>query len=309
MNRRALTLAGLTLLAGAVTLPAQFGGGAGDVVIMVLTHRGPMDFTPASPLASNTAAVAARFRVTNTSTLPFEPVVPGFTQRRAQTLVRDPDDLFQMITQSENSVAPRAEFITRSKTLTLRGLLRDENLGGRGPLDVIPGNFATFTPGITVGPDLALAELTLVLWRPDANVLPYREVPNDYVGPAVPRGSTGPEFLVNNSKVPLFIRWEEMRKVHPTGGWPSGIDLKLLENDPSIPSTVKLLRLRAGKRMPAFSLPARTHLFVLQGNVDIAAPGATPTRMGQYWHAYLPANMIVNLSNPKEYTGPGSTAR
>ena len=59
-------------------------------------------------------------------------------------------------------------------------------------------------------------------------------------------------------------------------------------------------------KTPAFSLPARTHLFVLQGSVDLASLNAAPASMRQYWHAYLPAGHIVTLSNPRAYSGPGS---
>jgi hypothetical protein len=45
---------------------------------------------------------------------------------------------------------------------------------------------------------------------------------------------------------------------------------------------------------------------VLQGSVDIASIDGPPTRMEQYWHAYVPANHWITLSNPKPYDGPGA---
>jgi hypothetical protein len=40
--------------------------------------------------------------------------------------------------------------------------------------------------------------------------------------------------------------------------------------------------------------------------VDIASLGEQPTRMSQFWHAYVPADHWITLSNPRPYEGPGA---
>jgi hypothetical protein len=303
---RALSYIVVASLLAACPLAAQFGGREGDVVLFVLSHRGAANFQVAAPGATNTAANTARFKVTNTNTLPFETVLPDFPERVAQTPFREPDDLFQMITQTELEYTPRAEFTAKGKEFTLRGILRDDNVGGKEVIDFIAGGFAPFEVGVTVGPDVALVEVAVLLWRPDASTPPFRQVPMDYVGPTVPPGLTGPEYSLSLGKLPLFIPWAQMRRQYPGVGWPQGVDIKLIEEDVSIPSTIHLIRIRPGRKTPGFRISARTHFFVLQGSVDIASLGEQPTRMSQYWHSYVPANHWITLSNPQPYTGPGA---
>ncbi len=289
------------MLAGCLCAPlsAQFGGRDGDVVFFVLSHRGRQDFQTVAPGTANTAATNAQYKVTDTGALPFEVVLPSFPERKAQTPFRAVDDLFQMITQVEYEPTPRAEFTAKGKEFTLRGVLRDDNVGGKEKIDFIAGGFAPFTPGVTVGPDVGLNEVAVLLWRPDSTTPPFREVPLDYVGPRVPPGQTGPEFSLSLGKVPLFIPWNEMRKLYPGGDWPQGVDAKVIEEDPEIPSTIRLMRIRPGRKTPLFRVPARTHFFVLQGSANIASSGGAPVRMGRDWHAYVPAGHAISIANAK----------
>ncbi len=289
------------MLAGSLAAPlaAQFGGRDGDVVFFVLSHRGRQDFQTVAPGTTNTAATNAQFKVTDTNALPFEVVLPNFPERKAQTPFRATDDLFQMITQIEYEPTPRAEFTAKGKEFTLRGILRDDNVGGKEKIDFIAGGFAPFTPGVTVGPDVGLTEVVVLLWRPDSTLPPFREVPLSYVGPAVPAGQTGPEFELSLGKVPLFTLWSEMRKLYPSGAWPQGVDIKLVEEDAEIPSTIRLMRIRPGRKTPLFRVPARTHFFVLQGAASITSAGGATTRMSQDFHAYVPANHVISIANAK----------
>lgn len=289
------------MLAGSISAPlaAQFGGRDGDVVFFVLTHRGRQEFQTVAPGTTNSAATNALFKVTDTGSLPFETVLTTFPERQAQTPHRTPDDLFQMITQVEYEPTVRAEFTAKGKEFTLRGILRDDNVGGKEKIDFIAGGFAPFTPGVTVGPDVGLNEVVVLLWRPDATTPPFRDVPLDYVGPRVPPGQTGPEFSVSIGKVPLFVKWDEMRKLYPSGAWPQGVDLKFIEDDPEIPSSIRLMRIRPGRKTPLFRVPARTHFFVLQGAANITSAGGATTRMGRDWHAFLPANHVISIANAK----------
>lgn len=288
-------------LAGALCAPlaAQFGGREGDVVFFVLSHRGRQDFQTVAPGTANTAATNALYKVTDTGALPFEVVLPNFPERKSQTPFRATDDLFQMITQIEYEPTPRAEFTAKGKEFTLRGILRDDNVGGKEKIDFIAGGFAPFTPGVTVGPDVGLTEVVVLLWRPDSTTPPFREVPLNYVGPAVPPGLTGPEFELTLGKVPLFTKWDEMRKTYPDGAWPQGVDIKLVEEDRDIPSTIRLMRIRPGRKTPLFRIPARSHFFVLQGAANITSAGGATTRMTRDFHAYLPANHVISIANTK----------
>jgi hypothetical protein len=301
-----MTKASIIPLVAAMAAPlcAQFGGRDGDVVLFVLSHRGPFGFQSVAPGSTNTAATTAQFRVTDTLSLTPEIVLPDFPERTAQTPFRAQDDQFQMITQIEYEPTVRAEFTAKGKEFTLRGILRDDNLGGKEKIDFIAGGFAPFTPGVTVGPDVGINEVAVILWRHDISGPPFRAVPNSYVGPAVPPGLTGPEFSLSLGKVPLFIPWRETRTVYPNQNWPQGVDIKEVEHDREIPTYIQLMRIRPGRRTPLFRIQARTHFFVLQGAVDIASAGGAPARMTRDFHAYVPTGHIIQLSNARAFAGP-----
>src|SRR5689334_12407313 len=126
---KALALVLLFLAAG-FEARAQFGARKDEVVIFALTSKGPMNFTIVPPTTVNRPqpATGPRFEILETAALPNEVVIPEFPERQAQTLHREPDDLFQMITQVENEPTPRALFTAKGKEFTLKGLLRDDNL-------------------------------------------------------------------------------------------------------------------------------------------------------------------------------------
>jgi hypothetical protein len=273
----------------------------------MLTHRGATQFETGPVGVQNSPALLSGFRVTDVDALPFEEVVPNFPARTTQVAVRELDDRFEMITQFEKIEAPRTLIIGKSKVFTLAGLIRDENPGGQGAVFIVPGALAPFTPDVTVGPDTALLEFTALFWRPNPSTPPFQEVPVETVGPSpeVPPGFTGIEYQLTQARVPLFLPWTEVRKRYPGQSWPPGIFVKLIEEDVSIPSTVRMLRLRPGSKTPPFRIPARTHLFVLQGSVDIAPVGGEMTHMEPHWHAYLPAGVWLRLTNPRPYGGPG----
>jgi hypothetical protein len=300
----------LLVLLTAGPAAAQFGGGQGEVVLFLLTHRGATQFETNPVGAQNSPSLLSSFRVTDMETLPVEEVVPNFPARVTQVAVNEPDDRFELITQFERIEAPRTLIVGKSKVFTLAGLIRDENPGGQGPVFIVPGALAPFTPDVTVGPDTALLEFTALFWRPNPSIPPFQEVPVETVGPSpeVPPGLTGIEYQLTQARVPLFFFWKEMRKEYPGQSWPPGVFVKLIEEDVSIPSTVRLLRLRAGAKSPPFRIPARTHVFVLQGSVDIAPVGGATTHMEPHWHAYLPAGMWLTLANPKPYEGPVAAA-
>src|SRR4051812_34263848 len=115
----------LLIAASALNARAQFGARKDEVVIFALTNKGPMNFTIVAPTTVNRPQTGPgpRFEVLETAKLPPEVVIPEFPERSAQTLHREPDDLFQMITQIENEPTPRALFTAKGKEFTLKGLL------------------------------------------------------------------------------------------------------------------------------------------------------------------------------------------
>jgi len=68
-----------------------------DVVIFVLTSKGPQNFTIVPPTFVNRPQPAdgPALRVIETASCPGEVVIPEFPERSAQTLHREPDDLFR----------------------------------------------------------------------------------------------------------------------------------------------------------------------------------------------------------------------
>jgi glyoxylate utilization-related uncharacterized protein len=61
--------------------------------------------------------------------------------------------------------------------------------------------------------------------------------------------------------------------------------------------------MRPGRKTPLFSFPGSTHLFILQGSVQLQANGQTYT-MNAKDYAYIPANFAFGLFNPNQYNGP-----
>jgi hypothetical protein len=228
MALRKTLFVSVAILAFTLEARAQFGARKDEVVIFVLTSKGPQNFTIVPPTFMNRPqpATGPRYEVIETAKLPGEVVIPEFPERSAQTLHREPDDLFQMITQIENEPTPRALFTVKGKEFTLKGVLRDDNQGSNPltPIDFLPGGFAPFTPGVTVGPDVAMQEVAVLLWRRDALSPPFQQVPNGFVGPVVPAGQTGPEFELTLGVAPFFLPWTPIRKKYPNAGWSEAIN-------------------------------------------------------------------------------------
>src|SRR6185503_4838749 len=104
-------------------------------------------------------------------------------------------------------------------------------------------------------------------------------------------------------KLPALLPWSNMSGHYPGAGWKHGIDLKMLDLDVALGTTILQLRLRPGIQTPMFRIPGHTHVFVLQGSVTITAAGVNTTALQQNDYAFLPGNFAVSLANPKHYTG------
>ena len=300
MIQRFLFSMAIGLGALAIPLHAQFGGRPADVVLYLLSSKGEMTFQTVPASTANSASNVSRFQVVDPATKPAIPLGEGFPEQfTRQILHEESDDLFQLVTQTEGLPGLHRLFLTTYKTFVIKGLVRETETGDDYP----PGTGTTLKQGVDFGPDLALDTLQVLFWARTSTFPLVLPTPIGETGPAVPPGLTGDQYIKSLGFVPLFIPWENLRRVDPAGKWPEGVDRKLLDQDASVGSTIRLVRIRPGKTTPLFRIPAATHVFVLQGAVNLAVPGAGQFAMPQNRYAFLPPGLVFSLSNPKMYDG------
>ena len=280
---------------------AQFGGRPGEAVFYMLTSKGAADLVASPAGTVNIPAVAQQIQVTDPATLPFIPLGPPFTPAFLRQIFHDePDNLFQLITQVEPDAGPHRIFLTTFKTFIIDGLVRETEFDN---LDYTPASLTTLKYQVDFGPDKALVTLKVLFWT---NRLPtpyVQPAPLGVYGPAVPPGQTGEEVILGLGRVPFFIPWKRMRRVAPTANWPDGVDLKVLDIDDVEGSTIQMLRLRPGAKTLNFRIAGPTHLFLLQGEAELLVPGGGSFMMNKNFYSFVPANGIVQLSNPRRREG------
>lgn len=299
----------LAVLALWLPLAAQFGGREGDVVLYLLTSKGKMDFRTQPLSATNAPALAARFETVDTFSQPGTPIAPGFEARTRFILHNEPDDLFQYGVQAERIGTPHAQVQTTAKVFLVTGILRDDNVGSvtGKKLDFLSGAYAPFIKDVVVGPDVAIDLIEFIFWTPRPDIVPFKAVQIGHPqSPAVPPGLTGPEYEGTFAKGAFFSAWDPFRRLYPGAGWPDGVDLKHIEEDPAFGNTTRLMRIRPGKRTPPFLIQGTTHVFVLSGNLQIIPAGAAAITLKEKQYAFVPQGFVVRLSNPKTYKGPGA---
>jgi hypothetical protein len=283
---------------------AQFGGRPGDAVLYLVTSKGSAEFL--EPAADGQAPPGfGHLEVIDPADLPFEPFGPDFPTQFRQLLHTGPDDLFYLVTQFEGREGAKRVFLATGKALILKGLLREFTPGRpEATIDFAGAGFTTFPRDVDIGPNLALDELEVLLWTNDPVFPIFERVDPDFVGPAVPPGMTGTEYVTELASAPLFVAWEKMRNLYPGRRWQDGIDLKVIDEDPAMGATFRLLRLRPGRATPSFQIDGNTHLFVLEGSVDIQPAGGSVVTVGHKRYAFLERTLPVRLSNPRKYEGP-----
>jgi mannose-6-phosphate isomerase-like protein (cupin superfamily) len=296
-------LAGFAFVPG---LMAQFGGRPGDVVIYALSPRNvPMTFTVQPPGTKNSAAATAQFQVLPNSSVPETGIPPGTlppgvgTTFLRQLFHNDPDDAMFLVYRVANSSFPHRVYTTVNKTQLVQGTLHENEAG----LDAPTPFYVTLHEGSDFGSDIAQDDLYVLFWTPSNNFPAVEITPEGQNGPSVPAGLTGWQWNTGSIKAPPFIPWLAMRKQYPGAGWQDGVDNKLIEYDSVAGNTTEYLRMRPGRQTPLFSLPGSTHLFILQGSVQLQANGQTYT-MNAKDYAYIPANFAFALFNPNQYNGP-----
>ncbi len=301
-RKRQLSLLLFVVAVGLCQAPAaraQFGGRAGDVVLYALTAKGSGDFRVPPPGATNDARTLADFKVISLDAVPLSSGDPFPIQR--QVLYEREDELFQVGTDPETTVGLHRIFVAPTKIFVFQGV--------NNPIRNLLGNttnYLAFPVGMDLEGDVALLSLKVITWVPQK--WPFI-VLTDRRGPLGPPDISGFEYffqLPGAVTLPSLLPWTNMWRLYPGGGWPNGVDLKLLETDTRVGNTTRLIRIRPGKRTPVFRIPGHTHLFVLQGGGDISPAGSTTVSLKKNDYAFLPENFVITLSNPKSYAGPGA---
>lgn len=271
---------------------AQFGGRHGDVVLFAMTASGSGDLLVVPPTTANSAQNLANFKITSLDSVPFSSSEP-FGLRR-QVFYEQPNELFEMSTDDENSIGKHRMFLNNTKLFFTLGVIN--------PLLNLNGNVNTYIAlpkGLDVTDDLALETIQFLTWAPAS--WPFIVLTDQ-------RGSVGPPdipgwlylFLIPNAvQVPSLIPWTSMQQLYPSGNWHEGIDSKLLEVDSTVGSTARMIRLRPGLQTPSFRIPGHTHLYILQGGATITPVGGAAFTMKQNDYAFLPEGFTVTLANPQ----------
>ena len=270
---------------------AQFGGRPGDVVFYAVTANGSGDLQAISPTTTNTAPNLTSFQVTSLDSVPFSSSTP-FTIKR-QVFYEQPNELFEMNTDDENSVGAHRMFLIPTKLFFVAGVIN--------PLGNLVGNANTYISipqSLDVTSDLSLETLQFLTWSPKN--WPFIAMTSQR-GPVGPPDTPGWLYLFeipNAVMVPSLIPWTSVQALYPSGGWKAGFDSKLLDVDSSAGNTTRMLRLRPGVQTPPFRIPGHTHLYVLQGGATITPAGGGALTMKQSDYAFLPEGFTVTLANP-----------
>ncbi|HTM47475.1 MAG TPA: hypothetical protein VL285_02260 [Bryobacteraceae bacterium] len=276
---------------------AQFGGRVGDTVLYMFSTKGAGDISVVPSNTTNAAGTALQIRDPFQQIAePFGPDFPGESRRLLHT---EANDNFMMIVQREGIESEHQQFQEHTRALIIQGILRLLP-PGRPPIDAPAGFYSTFPKGVDFGPNVPLLQELSFLWTPFPNFPVILRAPAGLVGPGVPAGQIGIDYVVDLGKFVALIPWVGLRTTYPNVGWPDGVDAKLVEKDNSLGITVREVRIRGGRQTPTFRVNANTHLAVLQGSVQIAPAGGQPTTLTQFQYAFVPNNFAITLANPKK---------
>ena len=182
------------------------------------------------------------------------------------------------------------------KTFITKGLVRETE----GFTDFTEATGTTLAQGIDFGPDQGLEELNVLFWSNNSSNFPdFHIAAEGETGPNVPAGLTGNQYTTAIGYIPSFIPWDPLRRRYPTAGWPDGIEVKTMERDDTLGSTLQLVRLRAGASIPTFRINGATHFFVVQGSITLDVPGIGIVAMKAGEYAFLPFGMALAAANPR----------
>ena len=278
---------------------AQFGGREGDVVLYIVSAKGVGDpvVVPSSTVNTQTG-----FQTIDTLKQPLQPFGPDVPGEFFVTLHSEANDSFRFIVQKEELLIPHNRFIGTGKVMIIQGVDR-LLVPNKSPIDLTAGLFAPFPEGVDFGPELPILEANSFLWTA-APVFPLIvPAPDSYKGPMVPADLTGSEYVLTLGQFLGIIPFKGWDKLYPGVGWPQGIDEKFVERDATQGSTIRVLRIRGGRKTPPFMIRANTHVAVLSGSVQIAPVNGAAVTLTAKQYAFVPNGFAITLSNPKAYTG------
>ena len=278
---------------------AQFGGRPGDVVIYAVTYNGSGNFQAVPSSTSNNAQNVASFKVTSLDSVPISSGDPFPLQR--QVFYGTPSETFQVGTDFETTVGLHRVFLFPVKIFEIEGLTNPF-----GTLLGFPNTLLSFPKGLDFEGDVALETLKVITWF--AGPWPFIAL-TDQASPLRPPDQTGYQYFFSIPGavlLPTLITWSNFSALYPGAGWGSGIDMRMLDQDPAVGDTIRQVRLKLGAQTPLFRIPGHTHLFVLQGSVKITPAGGSTFTMNKYDYAFLPENFAVTLANPDSYEGLGA---
>ncbi len=302
MRTTILILAGILL----TILPcaAQYGGRPGDTVLYVFTSNGTGAI---STLPSTTNNTASGLLYVDPNTVTPEPFPAPFTGESRLVFHMEDGDVFEFIFAHQDFLDPNQENTAPAKVLIGGGLLRIQPTG-EGNIDAPATFFTDFPNQINIAPHLSLtSDYRLVFWT-NSLVFPVAiPVPITFVSPVPPPGVSGADYVISLGVFPGLIPWQGLDRMFPSTGWQQGTDIKVLGQDPTLNTTVRLMRLRPGRTTAPFAINGHAHFLVLQGSVQLGPAGGASKTLTQWDYAFAPSGYSVQLSNPAAYAGPGAS--
>ena len=280
---------------GSTPALAQFGGREGDVVLYFVNAKGSPDI---HVVPYDTVNSATGFETRNPFDGPWEPFGPDFAGEFFVTLHEEPGDSFRMVEQLEDIVTQHNIFLAPGKVFIAEGIDR-LLIPEKAPVDLTAGLFAPFPEGVDFGPEVPIFEAHSFVWTPSPFFPLIEPIDPSYTSPIVPPGLTGSEYVLTLGQFLGIIPWESLRRLYPGAGWVDGIDMKMVEEDAELGSTVRVMRLRAGRKTPPFRVDANTHIAVLSGRVQIAPINGSPASLDRFHYAFVPSGFAITLMNPK----------
>ncbi|MSV27577.1 MAG: hypothetical protein EXQ52_02365 [Bryobacterales bacterium] len=286
------------LLASGLSL-AQFGGREGDVVIYAVSAKGVGDPVVVPATTVNTAT---DFETRDPLKMPTQPFGPDFPGEFFVTLHSEANDSFRFVIQKEDILTQHNRFLGAGKVLIMQGIDRLV-IPDKEPVDLTAGLYAPFPVGVDFGPELPILEANSFLWTAAPFFPLIQAADPSFKGSMVPADKTGSEYVLTLGQFMGIIPFKGWDKLYPNVGWPQGVDEKFVERDAALGVTVRLIRIRGGRKTPPFMIRANTHLAVLSGSVQIAPLNGTTTTLTRKQYAFVPNGFAITLTNPKEYTG------
>jgi hypothetical protein len=308
--RRSSVLVVSVLVAVAPVL-AQYGGRVGDAVIYMVTAKGKPDMVTVPASTVNTATGFITEDPNDLFDEPFGPDFPGESRRKMHA---EDGDVFNLIVERENIESPYQYLQGPVKVMIAQGLLRLYP-PNETPVDTPVGFYAPFPDTIDFGPNRPNLPGAILFWTNFSTSFPVAKVaPPGYHSPALPPNFTnGIDYLLSIGTFVGIVPWDALSKVYPGSGWVQGIDRKLIEDDTNLGVRVQLFRLRPGRTTPYFKINANTHLWILNGSVNITPAGGPTTVIANSGctqpcagtvYSFVPPGFAIQISNPIAYTGP-----